>query len=162
MSHRAPQPQMPQSRQVYVSQGGTLFHASLNCDDLRRCQEEGVSWCSAREAHLSRLQPCSCCTAELLAQLKVVVGSPTSGEKRSRGLPNLRTLIAASMHSDGTSEHEAQGAPYGAAEDLDDPRFNNASALGWGTHTYGQDPQEYLGNPTEDDNDWRGMGRTSR
>lgn len=40
---------------------------------------------------------------------------------------------------------------------LDDPRFSHRSRLEWGgTASYGQDPEEFLGSPTDDDNEWRG------
>lgn len=45
---------------------------------------------------------------------------------------------------------------YGAPDDLEDPRFSTRSSLDWGTASYGQDPDEFLGGPTDDDNDWRG------
>lgn len=50
----------------------------------------------------------------------------------------------------------ASGASYGSPEGTDDPRFSTASSTGWGTSFYGQNPDEYLGGPTDDDNDWRG------
>jgi len=48
---------------------------------------------------------------------------------------------------------------YGSPDDLDDPRFSTRSSLDWGTASYGQDPDEFLGGPTDDDSDWRGGNR---
>lgn len=146
---------MLHGQRVYIIQGRETFHAALTCPEVQRSQEDGISWCLALDAHFSRLRPCSVCGAELSASLKAHWGSSASGEKASRGLPDMRTLAPAAA---GDADPAELAVPYGPAVDLDDPRFSNSSALGWGTSNFGQDPDEYLGNPTEDDNDWRGHG----
>jgi hypothetical protein len=140
---------------VYVVQGQEIFHASLSCRDLRERTYEGISWCLARNAHFSRVRPCPSCSSELLAVLRARYGSMPSGERASRGYPRLWPLTPADLGDDEAPEFEL---PYGPARELDDPRFSNSSALDWGTSTYGQDPNEYLGDVVDDDNDWRGHG----
>lgn len=46
--------------------------------------------------------------------------------------------------------------PYGAPQQLGDPRFQTRASSDWGTSSFAADPNEFLGEPTEDDHDWRG------
>lgn len=48
---------------------------------------------------------------------------------------------------------------YGAPASADDPRFTVRSAVGWGTASFGQHPDEYVGSDTDDDHDWRSSDR---
>jgi hypothetical protein len=144
--------------QVYVVEGADIYHASADCDVLQRRAREGVAWCSARDAHFSRLRPCAECAQGLDAVLKRRHGSLASGEKAARGLPEFRTHRPATAVTDAEDADDVR-VPYGPPEDLDDPRFRNTSAVGWGTATFGQDPEEFLGSSTDDDHDWRGAGR---
>lgn len=41
-----------------------------------------------------------------------------------------------------------------------DPRYANPDERGWGIRAFAQDPDEFLGGPTDDDNDWRGASES--
>lgn len=142
-------------QKVYIIQGKELFHATLACPEVQGSRDDGIAWCLGRDAHFSRLRACGVCGVELLASLKAQWGALASGEKAARGLPDMQSWAPAAARDADVADPDV---PYGPAVDLDDPRFSNASALGWGTSTFGQDPNEYLGNATDDDNDWRGHG----
>lgn len=58
-----------------------------------------------------------------------------------------------------TDADDEDGLPYGVPEDPDDPRFTARSAMDWGTRPYAIHPEEALGEPTDDDHDWRGPSR---
>jgi len=78
-----------------------------------------------------------------------------SGARKGLGLPKLNPIPDASESVQFVDD--AAAAPFcGALESLDDPRITNRSTADWGTAAYGQDPDEFLGVPADDDNDWRG------
>jgi hypothetical protein len=63
-------------------------------------------------------------------------------------------------NADADAVRDGLQVPYGEPDGPDDVRFSVHSAAGWGTNAYGQNPDEFLGEPTEDDNDWiRGSSR---
>ncbi len=144
---------MGRERRVFV---GTdeVFHATLSCARAKGSR----TWCDSSAAHRSRLKPCDRCARELARELAASLGSIPSGARRSLGLPKLNP-IEGRAESDGSSDDERDAdLYYGTPESLEDPRFANRSLLDWGTASYGQDPDEFLGGPTDDDNDWRGGG----
>jgi hypothetical protein len=61
--------------------------------------------------------------------------------------------------NDDSDDPDAHPMPYGAARSPDDTRPAHRSAGGWGTSSFGQDPDEFLSETTEDDHDWRGEDR---
>lgn len=130
------------------------FHATLSCERAQRAR----TWCGASAAHRSRLRPCRCCASELGRELAVRLGSIPSGARRSLGLPKLHPIKGRSETGESSESGGEVDVFYGAPESLDDPRFNARSVVDWGTAAYGQDPDEFLGDLTDDDNDWRGGG----
>ena len=141
-------------QRVFVDVEAGQFHAELECPHARRVRH----WCAAVAAHRSYLHPCPHCAPNLVSELRSAVGSIPSGARKSLGLPRLQTLTGRG-ESEQSADDEAYDLHYGAPETLDDPRFSTRSLIGWGTASFGQDPSEYLGDPTDDDNDWRGGSR---
>lgn len=141
------------NQKVIVTEATETYHSDPNCSDGR----ETVGWCSASEAHRSRLKACTKCSATLARSLKQELGSIPSGAKRSLGLPKLQGTKP-EMWGTADADNEDVGFHYGSPEDVKDPRFAARSAADWGTGSYDQDPAEFLGGPTDDDNDWRGGG----
>ncbi|MEU5841565.1 hypothetical protein [Rhodococcus sp. NPDC047139] len=156
-------------RQVFVIRGSGVFHASARCRDGRNATHR----CMAADAYRSHLSPCPRCSTSLARELGryidrtrtgsgaaqplrlVRIGKKTSPsdtalrrqnqKSRSKGTPGRRT----GSRQDGS-------IPYGAPSNIDDIRFSHRTAAEWGTSSYGQHPEEFLGSPTEDDHDWRG------
>jgi hypothetical protein len=106
---------------------------------------------------MSSLEPCSACAEDLFALLRGRIGAIPSGDRRRRGLPALRPLLPESSADEVLPEHP--DVPYGAPQDNDDVRFEVRSPADWGTRSFGQNPEEFLGEGTDDDNDWRGGNR---
>ena len=154
---------------VFVLQGSECYHADPDCESLRppRGDDElggSVGWCLASAAHRSCLRPCSSCATALGAELKAFWGSIPSGERHRLGLPSLHPsphhpLPASSGLNAAIDVDPEAAAPYGPAEDLDDPRFVARTSAGWGMAAYGQDPDEFLGSTIDDDHDWRSASR---
>lgn len=136
---------------VFVDTKAETFHATLACAAARTARH----WCAAASAHRSRLRPCTKCGTELGKELTKTLGSIPSGARRGMGLPRLMPLEGRAEDAGPEADRDA-ATFYGAPEDLEDPRFSTRSSLDWGTASYGQDPDEFLGGPTDDDNDWRG------
>lgn len=159
-------------RRVFVGSRARHYHAEY------RCHTGAVTsrWCTAVEAHRSRLTPCPTCCTRLGQFLQGCLGAIDAEKRKTLPLPALRPVgrmddrtsrSSAPRRSHGTSKktRRRRGRPsestsntthYGPAASVDDPRFSNRSSLGWGTASYGQHPEEFLGSPTDDDNDWRG------
>ncbi len=144
---------------VYVDTSRDEYHQDPECP---MCPWDGT--CSADSAHLSRLTPCRICAKDLSQALGQALGSIPSGERRKKSLPVLqaRPGRVADEEADSGSDPAQGHPPYGEPGSLRDPRFANRSRLGWGTATFGQSPDEFLGESTDDDNDWRGRGRQGR
>jgi hypothetical protein len=143
---------MSVDRRVFVDVSRERFHASSNCVNGIR------HWCAAAAAYRSRLEPCPKCASGLVKELKAQLGSIPSGAKKGLALPRLQT-IRGRAESDQPDLEDIYEFHYGAPDSLDDPRFSARSQLDWGTASFGQDPDEFLGGPTDDDNDWRGGSR---
>lgn len=153
---------------VYVFRGEEAFHTVRDCSAGRRSirgRYLATETCSAVTAYRSRLSPCSACTKALIEELRAELGSVPSGERRRLPMPRLRS-IAPDMPSSKTGQRGTPfetasdpDLPYGAPTDADDLRFSNQSRAGWGIASYGQNHDEYLGESTDDDNDWRGGSR---
>jgi hypothetical protein len=141
-------------QQVFVDVSRERFHVKADCKDARLTRH----WCAAAAAHRSRLEPCVKCASGLAKELRSTLGSIPSGAKKGLALPRLQTIRgrAEGDQSDDDQDYELY---YGAPDSLDDPRFSTRSQLDWGTASFGQDPDEFLGGPTNDDNDWRGSNR---
>jgi len=142
-------------QRVFVDAKAEVFHASLGCRQAARARH----WCAAASAHRSRLAPCRGCGVELGRELAKTLGNIPSGARRGLGLPRLMPIEGRAENEGGSSGERESQVPYGAPDDLEDPRFSTRSSLDWGTASYGQDPNEFLGGPTDDDNDWRGGNR---
>ncbi len=142
---------MNANQTVFVDSRTEQFHAVLNCPHAKTA----THWCSATEAHRSRLRACQQCARTLALDLARTHGSIPSGARKGLGLPKLNPVPGASEPDQSGDDAEA-ALFYGAPGSLDDPRFANRSTADWGTASYGQDPDEFLGGPTDDDNDWRG------
>ncbi len=142
---------MNANQTVFVDGRTEQFHAVLNCPHAKTA----THWCSATEAHRSRLRACQQCARTLALDLARTHGSIPSGARKGLGLPKLNPVPGAS-ESDQSGDDAEAALSYGAPESLNDPRFANRSMADWGTASYGQDPDEFLGGPTDDDNDWRG------
>ena len=139
-------------QRVFVDAKAEVFHASLSCTQASRARH----WCAAASAHKSRLKPCPACGVQLGRELSSTLGSIPSGARRSLGLPRLIPIEGRAETEGGGDDNGESPVFYGAPDDLEDPRFSTRSSLDWGTASYGQDPDEFLGGPTDDDNDWRG------
>lgn len=139
-------------QRVYVELGNESFHVSGRCPSGARPSH----WCSAAAAHRSRLSPCKNCAGDLSRELRAALGSIPSGARKGLGLPTLQTVSGRAEREPSALDHEDPDIAYGPPESLDDPRFASRSRADWGTAFYGQDPDEFLGGPTDDDNDWRG------
>ncbi|MHC6215293.1 MULTISPECIES: hypothetical protein [Rhodococcus] len=157
------------TRRVFVETGAGRVHTLPNC----RSSKPIHYWCTAEEAHYSRLTPCRACGEGLASMLRAVLGSIPDHERRKLPLPPLsgfgekakRKRTKSRRNSRNTTratDRDVQPGrwttrtPYGSPARLDDPRFSHRSRLEWGTASYGQDPEEFLGSPTDDDNEWRG------
>lgn len=117
------------------------------CPDAHRI----AHWCSATAAHRSRLAPCTKCASELAQGLRSALGSIPSGSRKGLGLPRLLTIAGMWEREPSPTDETDADVPYGPPDSLEDPRFATRSRLDWGTHFYGQDPNEFLGGPTDDD-----------
>lgn len=123
-------------------------------------RQGGLRACQAGAAHRSCLRPCQECASDIAQILRIVIGPVTSGEKARLPLPPLRWVRPSSEQDRGpASGHEDYVGPYGAPSTPDDPRFVSRSGTGWGTGAFGQHPDEFLGESTDDDHDWRGGDR---
>lgn len=144
-------------RRVFVTGDTNRFHASFNCVRVQAASASGVRWCEALAAYASCLEPCKACAEELFSHLRAIAGAVPSGERRRRGLPALKPLLPET--SPDELRLDDPHLPYGAPRDNDDLRFSVRSQVGWGTNSYGQNPEEFLAEGTDDDNDWRGGAR---
>jgi len=144
---------------VYTDPVKHVFHADPSC-----IGKAATSWCTAGDAHGSRLVPCQVCAGELQTWLNTVVGRIPSGEKKRRGLPHLNAWHAERLEVRDPEASEVSvdlglTAP-GRSGDLADPRYANRDERGWGISAFAQDPDEFMGGPTDDDNDWRGASES--
>lgn len=84
-------------------------------------------------------------------------------ERGTRSAPLARTSIASSgppaLRSAGEASLPGNGA-HGDPASLQDVRFQVRSSSDWGTSFFAMDPDEFLGEPTEDDHDWRDSAAT--
>lgn len=142
-------------QQVFVDSKAEIYHASLSCPRAASARH----WCAAASAHKSRLAACRTCGVELGKELSTTLGSIPSGARRGLGLPRLTPIQGRAENVGPDSEKQDATTFYGSPDDPEDPRFSTRSNLDWGTRSYGQDPDEFLGGPTDDDNDWRGGNR---
>lgn len=159
------------TRRVFVETGAGRVHALPNC----RASKPIHHWCTAEEAHYSRLTVCRACGKDLARVLRTVLGSIPDGERQQLPLPPLhgfgtraeRQRAKSQRNSrvrnnrrtvdrDAQSGLRSDDLPYGSPGRPDDPRFSHRSRMEWGTSSYRQHPDEFLGSPTDDDNDWRG------
>ncbi|MGX4712291.1 hypothetical protein [Rhodococcus ruber] len=157
------------TRRVFVETGAGRVHTLPNC----RSSKPIHHWCTAEEAHYSRLTFCRACGKDMARMVRAVLGSIPDHERRRLPLPPLhgfgettkrkRTKSRRNLrNTTQATDRDVQPGrwttrtPYGSPARPDDPRFSHRSRLEWGTASYGQDPEEFLGSPTDDDNDWRG------
>lgn len=135
--------------------GSHFYHADSNCAVGRIVPSVGrkhlVVTVDCEAAHRSRLLPCQECSVVLERRLNHVFGPIPLESKRSRPLPTFD----APGHTDRTQG--SHGLAYGTPDDPEDSRFQHRSALDWGTLSYASDPDEFYGEPTDDDHDWRGQ-----
>ncbi len=156
-------------RPVFVDARAGHYHAHDHCVSKNTVQHR----CTAEQAHHSRLAPCPKCTRSLVRFLNRCLGVITAETRMRHPLPPLTPHAAkpapkrpksaqrSAGHSDTGRRHDRAGGqareiPYGRPSRADDLRFNHRSRLDWGSASYGQNPEEFLGSPTDDDNDWRG------
>lgn len=157
-------------RRVFVGKDAQHFHAEYRC----RTGAVTSRWCTAVEAHRSRLTPCPRCCTRLGRFLKGCLGEIPHEKRMTLPLPKLRpigdkadrnslasprrsrTKSKTSRRRGQSSKNTSNTTRYGRPTGIDDPRFSNRSSLDWGTASYRQHPEEFLGSPTDDDNDWRG------
>jgi hypothetical protein len=141
-------------QRVFVDLKGERFHVKPDC----RYAQPVLHWCAAAAAHRSRLEACGYCASDLARELKSALGSIPSGARKGLGLPRLHA-VSGRPETEESGEDADAALYYGAPDGLDDPRFATRSLVDWGTASFGQDPDEFLGGPTDDDNDWRGGNR---
>ena len=158
---------------VFATLSGPTYHRSKRCPDLlqelltvdaRRARLECLA------AHGSALTPCARCTGDLATEMDETFGMASARQRRSIGIP-VAQMMQEPLDRDGTgaclgqngeddSDPEPRATAYGAPVRPDDPRFSNRSAADWGTSYFAGSPEEFLGEPTEDDHDWRNPGQT--
>lgn len=156
-------------KRVYVNRDIGYFHASTRCKVARNV----THWCTAGDAYRSHLRPCPRCSTTLAIDLERYLETTSSGRGTERQPLRLiqigkkaPTAEAASRRRQPRSKKGTPGRrtgsrrsgaiPYGNPSDIDDIRFSHRTAAEWGTSSFRQHPEEFLGTPTEDDHDWRG------
>jgi hypothetical protein len=143
---------------VYTDPSRDVFHPDLSC-----IGGAATAWCTAGDAHRSRLSPCQVCAGELQAWLNIEVGRIPSGEKKRRGFPHLNVWHTERVEVRGPEDSVDPLDPELTASrsgDPADPRYANRDERGWGIRAFAQDPDEFMGGPTDDDNDWRGASES--
>lgn len=144
---------------VYPDLVKDVFHVDPSCTG-----KAATASCAAGDAHGSRLVPCKICAGEVQAWLNTALGRIPSGEKKRRGLPHLNswhTEELADRDPDDSADPLGPGqTTLGPSGDLKDARYANVDERGWGIRAFAQDPEEFLGGATDDDNDWRGASGT--
>lgn len=156
-------------RRVYVDRSSKYFHASERC----KADRDITHWCTAADAYRSHLRPCPTCSIALARALERKLGASSrreDSEQRPLRLIRLETTPRPpetmprrqkARSKKGTpgrrSSSRGSGAiPYGSPSDIGDIRFSHRTAAEWGTSSFRQHPEEFLGTPTDDDHDWRG------
>ena len=154
---------------VFVKRGIGVFHASAQCKDGRKA----THWCLAADAYRSHLQPCSICSTKLAYELGRYIDTPLLERGAAPQPLRLVQIGKKAPTTDTTSRRQnsrskkgtpgrrsgsrGSGAiPYGSPSDIDDIRFSHRTAAEWGSSSFRQHPEEFLGTPTDDDHDWRG------
>jgi len=156
-------------KRVYVNRNVNYFHTSARC----RAGRNMTHWCKAGDAYRNRVRPCPTCSTNLAKDLQKYLDATAS-----MNYPELRPLR---LHPLGKTDRTAKipsnqkksrsragtpgrraGAgrndriPHGTPSNVKDTRFSHRTAMEWGTSSFRQHPEEFLGTPTEDDHDWRG------
>lgn len=159
----------PTKTVVYVRAGGPTYHVEVTCGAMQAEAGAGLlGTCRASQAYLSCLTACPECASELSGILKARLGAIPSGERKRRSYPRLQpvssaapsaTPVEVTMTDFSEADLAPARAPYGSPASADDVRFDNATHMGWGAAAYGQNHDEFLGENTDDDNDWRGGAR---
>ena len=155
-------------QQVFVVRGSGVYHASARCKDCRNATHR----CMAADAYRSHLSPCPKCSTNLARELGryIDTSSSASGSAQPLRLVNLGKKTPPSESTSrrrktpskkGTpgrrsGSREIGAIPYGSPSSIGDVRFSHRTAAEWGTSSFGQHPEEFLGAPTDDDHDWRG------
>lgn len=154
---------------VFVERGARVFHASRQCKDGRNV----THWCRAADAYRSHLRPCPKCSTKLAHDLGRYIDTHLSKKDAAPGPLRLAQIGRKAPPTDATSRrrkaHSKKGTPgrrsgsrqtraipYGSPSDIADIRFSHRTAAEWGTSSFRQHPEEFLGSPTDDDHDWRG------
>lgn len=144
------------SARVYVRSNSTRFHTDPACPHSEQPHEGMMnSWCPATAAHRSCLQPCSRCGAELARELSLVLGRIPSGERTRLPLPQLHAHHGYAFDGADREPGTAAGGA-GLAQGPGEPRLTTRGGSEWGVANYRQDVEEFLGESTNDDHDWRG------
>ena len=147
---------------AFVFGEDATFHAREDCvgdADARGARNQAVYWCSSAAAHMSCLRPCPTCATDLAVALTSAFGSIPSGDRARRPRPSLTLVRSATPAGSGERTEEDTPLPYGAPDDLEDVRFSARSRVDWGMAAYGQSPDEFLSESTDDDHEWRGGAR---
>ncbi|MBM7457544.1 hypothetical protein JOE26_000219 [Rhodococcus coprophilus] len=169
-----PHTESPLSQPVYVELRPDRFHTTPYCSETYPIRY----WCPAEKAHRSRLNACKKCAGNLDGALRAQLGVITSGERSRLSLPKLHTfhhreykgerpsrprrrvkgkqLGKQTKRNRRTPSDDGNTTTFGPPTSVQDVRFTHQSSLGWGTASFGQHPEEFLGSPTDDDHDWRG------
>ncbi|MGX7722644.1 hypothetical protein [Rhodococcus sp. 5G237] len=154
---------------VFVERGSGVFHASRQCKDGRNV----THWCLAADAYRSHLRPCPKCSTKLAHDLGRYIDTQLSKKEAASGPLRLTRIGRKAPTTDATSHRrksrskkgtpgrrsssrQTRAIPYGSPSDIDDIRFSHRTAAEWGTSSFRQHPEEFLGSPTDDDHDWRG------
>lgn len=104
---------MNANQTVFVDSRTEQFHAVLNCPHAKTA----THWCSATEAHRSRLRACQQCARTLALGLARTHGSIPSGARKGLGTPKLNPVPGAS-ESDQSGDDAEAALSYGAPESL--------------------------------------------
>jgi hypothetical protein len=158
-------------RVVYTSRQSLVYHVDPTCQaPTTAARSTSRSPRMAVEAIIAARygrRACGACASEFGSALTELLPQVSSPERFDPQAIPLREIDTEDAQEDAqedaredAQEDDSGRVPYGSPEDPDDIRFNVSSAVGWGTASFGHNPTESLGEPTEDDHDWiRGPNR---
>lgn len=162
---------------VYATIRGPSFHSSKGCSVLAVELLEvdpRLARVAAHLAHRSKLEACGNCAGGWTVLMDTAFGSMAPESRARLGYP--KELMQEPLEDCGPrgsrtaqrdrrryageqrDQDERRRPPYGEPDCLADPRFSVRASTDWGAAFYAKDPEEFLGEPSEDDHDWRNDG----
>lgn len=143
---------------VLTTRSSSVYHRQGDCPRLLAEVADGAlpGLTEAVLAYHYGRKGCRDCTHSFDSKLRCdLVDVPPQHRSHSEKIP-LESVYG----PEAGGWHGDVEVPYGPAGEPQDIRFSVHTTVDWGTYTYGQHPDEYLGEPTDDDHDWgRGPSR---